>query len=223
MNVAPFSLPRPGCLWFKGLMGMVDWPKCVRRLWEWITHPVHNGARQFKITSRALARILGVGIRSAQMSLDMAAAMGLIERSRDYGPHGGRVIVIVVELAGPRSKTPPKPGTHARNKAERKRTEPGQVPNVGPVRAPEPPELPEPTAEEKAAVDRFMEESRKRREAAERSKAKAPAGSAVNQSPRTPDGPGMKAQAVLEARRKELGIKNVPDPKPLEPPRPADP
>jgi hypothetical protein len=104
MSALSLSAPQIGLPWFKGVFGMVDWPKAARRLWEWLKLPGHAGATQFKIHDWELAQALGVGRRCIQKALKRLQDLGMINRFRLYGPDGGRVIEIVIPLAGPKPK-----------------------------------------------------------------------------------------------------------------------
>lgn len=146
---------------------------------------------------------------------------GIIIRHSGKEFEGRRVIQITGHLAGEKKKDA-KAGRKPAGPADRKAS---SIPNVGTVAATTPEqvaaaqaqvaatqagELPEPTAEDLAELERFREESRKRREAAERKKARPRI--ELDPTPRDPAAPGLSAQAILEARRKEMGIRVGPAP-----------
>ena len=182
-----------------------------------------------RVTDRVLAQHMGRSRRFVQKGLKVLQDLGMITRRRQ---HGRRCIIVLERLRG-RAKPPPR----AKADAKASPATPPSIPNVGRISATTPEqvaaaqaviaanlaELPEPTPEEIAAVDRFMEESRRRREAAERAKQRPKV--VIAHKPGDPNAPGMSAQAALEARRKAMGIRVAPDPDqgPGMPPQPAGP
>jgi hypothetical protein len=96
----PFPIP-----WFKApAIGFWSWPQCVQRLWEYLKNLTHGGATKFKMRDWELAQALGVGRRCVQKALHLAQKLGLIDRYRDYGHNGGRVIEILINLAAPKPR-----------------------------------------------------------------------------------------------------------------------
>jgi hypothetical protein len=190
MTVAP-AIPI-GLPWFKTPFGVDfnSWPRAARRLWEFFRSPRHQGADRFRFRDWELARALDVKRRVIQKGLQILERLGVIERSWQWGHDGGRVITITLQLAGPRPKAEPKPPPSA----EPTPPTPAQVPNVGTIKGATPGQLEAArrqldaqarrdagegddaiTPEEQAALDAFLAESRKRREAAARSAAAAEA------------------------------------------------
>jgi DNA-binding transcriptional MocR family regulator len=173
-----------------------------------------------RITDRVLSQHMGRSRRFVQKGLKALQDLGMIRRRRQFGR---RVIIVLERLRG-RPKPQPKPRAADAKPAAAK---PPSVPNVGVI----PPASPEhiaaakaandairagdyrePTAEEKAEAQRFLEESRRRRQAAERAKERPKV--VIAPAPGNPGTPGLTAQAVLDARRKAMGIRVAPDPDP---------
>jgi hypothetical protein len=110
--MAPCPLTIPVAIpWFKA-PSIQFWslPQSVQRLWEYLKNISHGGANRFKIKDWELAEALDVGTRCVQKALKLAEALGLIRRYREYGRQGGRVIEIIIDLAGPKPKPRPTPG-----------------------------------------------------------------------------------------------------------------
>lgn len=167
--------------------------------------------------------------RFVQKGLRILSELGIIRRILQ---HGRRIIIVVGRLRGsdkpkPRAKAEPKPSP----------AKASTIPNVGTVTGATPVQVaaaraqlvaqqaepPAPTPEEKAEIDRILEESRRRREAAGRAKLRPTPVNAPR--PAEPGSPGMTAQAALEAKRQAIGVRIAPDPDPGpgSPPRPAGP
>lgn len=167
--------------------------------------------------------------RFVQKGLRILTNLGIIRR---VPQHGRRLIVVVGRLRGsdkpkPRAKAQPRPQP----------AKASTIPNVGTVKGASPVQIaavraqlvaqqaepPAPTPEEKAEVDRILEESRRRREAAARAKLRPTLVTAPR--PDDPKAPGMTAQAILEAKRQAIGVRIAPepDPGPGSPPRPTGP
>lgn len=117
MTVSALNMPRVEQVWFKGLFGNWRFPQCVQRFWEWLKLPEHNGMTRIKIKDWELGMELGIGRSCVQKTLAFAEELGLIGRTREYGPEGGRVIVILPKLKGPRPKPPARSATAPRSPA----------------------------------------------------------------------------------------------------------
>jgi hypothetical protein len=117
MTVSALNMPRVEQVWFKGLFGNWRFPQCVQRFWEWLKLPEHNGMTRIKIKDWELGMELGIGRSCVQKTLAFAEELGLIGRTREYGPEGGRVIVILPKLKGPRPKPPARTAPAARSTA----------------------------------------------------------------------------------------------------------
>lgn len=185
-----------------------------------------------RFTDRVLGQspwLKGYSRRFIQKGLRILTALGIIRR---IPQHGRRIIVVVGRLRGS-----DKPKTRAKAEPKPTPARASTIPNVGIVADATPEQVaaaraqldahqaedPEPTPEEKAEVDRFLEESRRRREAAARAKLRPTLVNAPR--PDDPKAPGMTAQAALEAKRQAIGVRIAPepDPGPGSPPRPAGP
>jgi hypothetical protein len=182
-----------------------------------------------RVTDRVLAQHMGRSRRFVQKGLKALQDLGMIRRCRQ---HGRRIIVVLERLRG---RTKPQPRTKADSRPAAARS--SQIPNVGTVPHTTPEQLaavqaqiaaqqaatPEPTPEEMADAQRILEESRRRREAAQRAKLRPALVNAPR--PADPNAPGRTAQAALEARRHAMGIRIVPDTdqNPGSPPRTAGP
>jgi hypothetical protein len=190
-----------------------------------------------RITDRVLADKMGRSRRFVQKGLRVLQDLGMIERVRRFG---GRIIAVLERIRGrDKPNARPKPTADQQPKASRDATIPnvGIIPPLSPeqaaaaqarVLAAQQAELPEPTPEELAQLDRFLDESRRRRQAAAQAKFRP---RLVNlPRPAAPDAPGSSAQAILEAKRRALGITVAsapqpapePRPEPARPPRPDD-
>jgi hypothetical protein len=199
--------------------------------WHAVVQLLRRGQAQTdeRVTDRVLAHKMGRSLRFVQKGLRALQDLEMIRRVRQFGR---RIIIVLERLRG---RDQPRARTQADAKPTATRSAP--IPNVGFVRpltheqiaaaqarllAAQQAELPEPTPEEQAVLDRFLEESRRRRAAAQRAKLRP---NLVNvPRPLAPDAPGMTAQAALEAKRRALGARVAPDPAPgpQRPPRPAD-
>ncbi len=200
-------------------------------VWHAIVDILRRGQTETdeRITDRVLAQHTGRSRRFVQKGLKALQDLGMITRRRQ---HGRRCIIVIERLRG-RTKTRPTPKADAKRPTARSSSIPnvGRVPETTPeqiaaararIDAADAP-LPEPTPEEKAAVERFLEESRRRREAASRPRLRP---NLVNvPRPADPDAPGMTAQAALEARLHALGVRIAPetDAAPSSSPLPAGP
>jgi hypothetical protein len=172
----PSIMPQIGLPWFKGVFGSYEWPKAARRLWEWLRSPEHHGADQIKIKDKHLARILGVGRRCIQAGLwyleHVAKVIVRWHQHATSDRDGGRVIEIIIKQAGPK----PKAQKPARIQAKTTAT-PAQIPNVGPIPKATPDqqaaaaaaiaaaaqvEDDEPTPEQQAALDAWLEQFRRK-------------------------------------------------------------
>lgn len=170
----------------------------------------------------------GYSLRFIQKGLRILERIGIISRRR---AHGRRTIIIVGRLRGrPNVERKPKEGTKGK-------AEPKAIQSTNVVVIPATPEQAAATkasldaekeaarareeegagltAEDLAAAERLMERARQKREAAEAKDRPRPA-VATGDVARGPSAPGMTAQAALEARRKAMGIRIAPEPKPLE-------
>lgn len=182
-----------------------------------------------RVTDRVLSQHTGRSRRFVQKGLKALEDLGMIRRIRQYGR---RRIAVIERLRG-RDIPQPRARADARPPAAR----PSSIPNVGTVPAATPEQIaaaraqlaahqaetPEPTPEDQAAAERFLDESRRRREAARQARLRP---TLVNvPRPDAPDAPGRTAQAALEARRQAMGVRIAPDPDPGpgQPPQPAGP
>jgi hypothetical protein len=112
---------------------MWKWPQAAQRLWEFLKLPQHNGATKFKFKDWELTRELGVGRRCIQKALWWLQNVAMvINRYREYGHDAGRVIEIIINLAGPTPKAPPKTKSD-RTKARPTPARPEQTPNIGTI------------------------------------------------------------------------------------------
>lgn len=228
MSLASSAAPTTAAIpWFKApFLGYHRWARAAQRVWEWLLRPSHGGRRQFKIRDWELARALGVGRRCIQFALYyLEHVAGVIRRWRTYGPDGGRVVEVVIALAGPGEKAGGKPAENpGPGSAERKRA---PVPNVPPIQDATPEQLaaaaaaveaaqagaglPEPTAEETAAAESWFRGflDRSRAHTAKRAASRTPG---LKRSPEE-----LRGQLdSLRARRSAAG-----DPPPDPPPDPG--
>ena len=169
----------------------------------------------------------GYSRRFVQKGLKTLTGLGIIRR---IPHHGRRLIVVTGRLRG---RDQPKPAAKA--DARPSKAKPSSIPNVGIIPPTTPEQLaaaqariaaqlaepPEPTPEEKDALDRFMEESRQRRQAAQRARLRPTLVNAPR--PADPNAPGRTAQAALEARRHAMGVRIAPEPEPDPDPGPGSP
>jgi hypothetical protein len=165
-----------------------------------------------RFTDRVLRQspwLEGYSSRFVQRGLQILDRIGIIRRER---AHGRRRIIIVGRLRG---STKPEPQPRAGAKPTRS----SSVPNVGTIVGATPEqvaiarariaatddELPAASDEDLAEVAKFLEESKRRREAkAQQSARPAPL-------PRVAGAAGTAAQVLLESRRQSMGIRIVPD------------
>jgi hypothetical protein len=180
-----------------------------------------------RVTDRVLAQHMGRSRRFVQKGLKALQDLGMIRRHRQ---HGRRIIVVLERLRG---RTRPLPRADARPAGGKT----SQVPNVGIVPAATPEQVmtaqariaaasaepPEPTPEEVAEAERILEESRRRRQAAQRPRLRPTLVGAPG--PADQNVPGRAAQVAIEARRQAMGVRIAPepDPGPGLPPEPAGP
>ena len=131
--------------WFKAPdLEFWKWSRAAQRLWAWLKSTNHGNQTQFRFTDSELAKELGIGRRYVQYALQWLEEHGIIRRFKVYGPRNvaGRVIEIVIELAG---KNPPaKPSPKAAQAPPRPTPAPPQTAEDTPRRKPGVP----PTAEE---------------------------------------------------------------------------
>lgn len=209
-------------------------PPCRRvaasEVWHAILDRLRRGQTQTdeRITDLVLAQLIGRSRRFVQKGLKALQNLGMIERRRR---HGRRIIIVVERLRG-REKPQPRDRAGAKPAAGK----PASIPNVGVIPPTTPAQLdaaaaaqadrecPEPTPEQIAAAERFMEESRQRRDRASRAEEARQGRDRARRArlrpvlvnataPITdaPDAPGRSAQAIIEARRQAMGIRIVPD------------
>lgn len=178
--------------------------------------------------------------RFIQKGLKILTDLGIIRRQFS---EGHRIIIVTGRLRGR-----PNPATAAGDRAgagtgsgrpaTRTAARPASIPNVGVIPPATPEQLaaaaaaqeidpgPPPSAEDQAAAEEIFRQSRARREAADKAKARADArgrnraGTAAASTTRDPNSPGMTAQAILEARRQAAGLRITPGPDPGPAPGP---
>lgn len=150
-----------GASWFKSPIDIEDWIRMGRRIWGWLKDRVRHRRKEHRVRDRDLARDLGCSRRSVQRGLLFLELMGVIVRRREHGEYSGRVIVIVMPLAGDNKDE---------DKAERKGSgrkaaaRPAPTTAAAPAAPPEPP----PSAEEqrqavgglRAMMAKILEEQR---------------------------------------------------------------
>jgi hypothetical protein len=167
------ALPFPtklGADWFKAPVDFAFWARMARRIWQWLKDRRRHRRREHRVTDRELARELGVTRRSIQRGLwALQYLYGAIVRRREHGPGGGRVIEIILPLAGDdqQGKADPR---KAKAKAPAR---PAAGP--APTAEPEPPAMTEDERKQAAAELREQLARDKAEREAERSGRRAPA------------------------------------------------
>lgn len=191
--------------------------------WNAILRSLRRGQTETdeRVTDRVLAHLLDRGRRFVQKGLKVLEDLGMIRRVRRFG----RRSIVVLERFRGREKPQASGKGDARPAAAGVSSTPRCTPEqtaAAHARIAAAARPPEPTPEDIAAGQRLLDEARKRREAAERAKAKLKP--VLVQPPRTdaPNAPGRIAQDILDAKRRALGLPAAPPPDPSAgpPPRP---
>lgn len=189
--------------------------------WNAVLRSLRRGQTETdeRVTDRVLAHLLDRGQRFVQKGLKVLEDLGMIRRVRRFG----RRSIVVLERFRGREK----PQARGKGDARPPATGAGSTPRCTPeqtaaahARIAAAARPPEPTPEEIAAGQRLLDEARKRREAAERGKAKLRP--VLLQPPRTdaPNVPGRAVQDFLDAKRRALGLPPAPPPAPPPDPPP---
>lgn len=260
MSAAAMFTPGSGDFHIPVTVRLADLPRdqqlAAWRVYSAILDFLPRGKTQLGVryTDRILQQspwLRGYSRRFIQKGLKILTDLGIIRREFS---EGRRIITVTGRLRG-RTKTQTATGNQAGSARPAAPTaaRPASIPNVGVV----PPATPEqiaaaaaaqdkgpeapPSAEDQAAAEEIFRQSRARRAAADKARARADArgrnraGTAADSTTRDPNAPGMTAQAILEARRQAAGLRiapeadpgpasgSGPDPEPGNPPRRAGP